>query len=120
MIHFPNRMLRRYSLVDVGETGVYGEPLRVYHYVDDIICDFQNENNHEIRKDYGVEKHNLYKIYLDANTELQSTDKLYDSNGHAYVIVGEIQEYTTLHKYKKVHVIKERYGGEFGGREDDG
>ena len=107
MIQFPNATLHRYSLFENGR-GVYGETVTEYVYVDDITVDFQNENNVEIAKDYGVELQNLYKIYVDLNTPLLDTDQLRDDKGRTYHILGNIKEYDHFHHYKKAHLARER------------
>ena len=107
MIHFPNRVLRRYTYTKKKQ-DIYGADTYEYEYTDDLHVDFQNETNKETREEYGVEKNNLYKIYLDKNTPLNSSDELRDDDGNTYIIVGEIQEYNHFHDYKKAHLIKKR------------
>jgi hypothetical protein len=80
MIHFPNKTLQRY-IPSKEETDLYGAKTMGYEYAEDITADFQNENNREIREAYGVDKDNLYKIYIDKNTQLEDTDELHDENG---------------------------------------
>ena len=107
MIHFPDTILHRYSYTENG-TGVYGEHIKRYEYIDDITVDFQNENNTEIARQYGVDLQNLYKIYCDIDVSLNDNDKLHDTDGNTYHIVGNIQSYPKFHKYKKAHLVRER------------
>lgn len=106
-LFFPNRMMRRYTY-DPGATGVYGESVKQYTYTDDIQVDFQQENNQEFAKQYGLERQNLYKIYIDLSTPLNSDDLLVDEDDKQYLIIGEIQEYTHFHNYKRVHLVRSR------------
>lgn len=106
MIHFPNITLERYRLTESSNKGVYGETLTDYSYTCDIPVDFQNENNQETRREYGVDKQNLYKIYVDENISLEDTDIFRDNTtGAIYEIIGEIQTYNHFHHYKKAHLI---------------
>lgn len=107
MIYFPDTNLQRYTYT-VGSTGIYGEDLYDYEYAETILVDFQNENNAEVRHEYGVDKQNLYKIYMDNSVVLNNSDRLIDNIGNCYVIIGEVQEYKHFHNYKKAHLIKER------------
>lgn len=106
MIYFPDTVMQRYTLTTSGK-GVYGETRQTYVYSDDIMVDFQNENNNEVAKAYGVELQNLYKIYTDINTPLEDTDHLV-LNGDVYHIIGNIKRYTKFHKYQKAHLKLER------------
>lgn len=107
MIHFPDKTLKRYTYTK-QKTDIYGANIHEYEYNDDILVDFQNENNSEVREQYGVEKDNLYKIYIDKNTTLNSSDELEDEDGNRYSIIGEVMEYNHFHNYKKVHLIRKR------------
>ena len=109
MIFFNNTDLKVYRLTSTA-TGLYGETERKYIYSHVINVDFQNENNNEIKKMYGVEKQNMYKIYMDITADLEDTDRLKDAHNNCYEIVGEIREYAHFHKYKKVNLIKLRKG----------
>ena len=60
-VYFKNTTLNIYRLT-AGGTGLYGEPVEEYTPAGAVFVDFQNENNNEIRKDYGIEKQNLYKM----------------------------------------------------------
>ena len=110
MIHFPNATLHRY-IPTLNATGVYGEKVQSYKYSNDIICDFQNENNNEIIEKYGIEKENLYRIYIDINTTLGRYDQLEDEKGIRYHIIGEVETYNHFHNYKKVHLERIRRKG---------
>ena len=107
MIYFPNMTMQRYTAQETG-TGVYGERKREYTYSDDITVDFQNEQNSELAQRYGVERKNLYKIYITLETILEDDDILVDPNGNQYQIIGEIQEYNHFHNYKRVHLVHSR------------
>lgn len=107
MIHFPDTTLQRYTYNN-NATGIYGETVQKYKYADDITVDFQNENNQEIAKEYGVELQNLYKIYLDLGVTLNDNDQLRDSNGNKYHIVGQVQKYKKFHKYQRAHIVRDR------------
>lgn len=87
---------------------MYGETVKEYEYADDIYVDFQNENNVEIAKEYGVDPQNLYKIYAFIDTVINDTDQLRDSDGNTYHIIGNIQKYPKFHKYQKAHIVLER------------
>lgn len=106
MIHFPNKTLERYTLATGNDTGIYGETLETYVYAGNIRGDFQNENNEETRRKYGVDKHNLYKFYIDENIELLDTDVYRDNDtGDVYEVIGEIQAYNHFHHYQRLHLI---------------
>lgn len=105
MIYFPDKILHRYTYQESNTTGAYYEDMHEYVYADDILVDFQNENNQEFRHLYGVDKQNLYKIYLDLDTPLNYSDQLHDDAGNIYTIIGDVQEYSHLHSYKKAHLI---------------
>ncbi len=107
MIHFPNKTLHRYTYT-ASSTGVYGETVYTWEYSDDIICDFQNENNAETAKQYGVEKQNLYNIHIDLDTTISKSDQLRDDNGNKYHIIGEPKVYDHFHNYQKIHLVRER------------
>ena len=107
MIHFPDTTLQRYTYNN-NATGIYGETVQKYKYADDITVDFQNENNQEIAKEYGVELQNLYKIYLDLGVTLNDNDQLRDSNGNKYHIIGQVQKYKKFHKYQRAHIVRDR------------
>lgn len=107
MIHFPNKTLQRYTLTQSGE-DVYGATIQEYEYADDVQVDFQNENNKELREQFGVTKENLYKIYFNKDTNINDTDQLHDTNGDVYEVIGEIREYTHFHNYKKANLVKRR------------
>ncbi len=105
--YFMDTVLKRYTYTDT-DAGVYGEPIKKYIYADNINVDFQNENNQELAKVYGVELQNLYKIYAPLNAPLNDTDRLEDADGNTYHIIGQIQKYIKFHKYKKAHIIRNR------------
>ena len=107
MIYFPDTTLHRYVYSENG-TGLYGEGIKEYVYADDIPCDLQNETNNEIIHEYGVDKQNLYKCFIDINVNINDTDQLRDAAGNIYYITGNIQKYPKFHKYQKVHLVKER------------
>ena len=107
MIYFPNMTMKRYTYTSEAK-GVYGEDINQYTYTDDIIVDFQHENNQEYAKQYGVERQNLYKIYIDKSTILDESDVLVDEDDKQYMIVGEIQDYNHFHNYKRVHLVRSR------------
>lgn len=107
MIYFPNTTLHRYTLTKNGE-DVYGATIQEYEYADDVQVDFQNENNKEIREEFGVTKENLYKIYFNKDTIINDTDQLRDETGDIYEIIGEIRSYNHFHNYKKANLIKRR------------
>ena len=107
MIYFPNTILHRYTLTQNGE-DVYGATIQEYEYADDVQVDFQNENNKEIREEFGVSKENLYKIYFNKDTIINDTDQLRDDDGSIYEIIGEIRSYNHFHNYKKANLIKRR------------
>ena len=107
MIHFPDKTLHRYTYTSTA-SGVYGETVLSYEYVDDILVDFQNESNQEVAHAYGVDLQNLYKVYTDKDTPLDDTDQLRDNDGNTYHIIGNVQLYTHFHNYKKAHLVLER------------
>ena len=109
MIFFPDKTLHRYTYTD-EHVGVYGETIRSYEYCDDIVCDFQHENNQEYAHAYGVDLQNLYKIYVDESITLDDTDELCDDAGNKYHIIGNIQHYTHFHNYQRVHIVLKRQG----------
>jgi hypothetical protein len=99
--------MKRYTYTTDG-VGVYGEQTKDYNYSNDITVDFQNESNTEIAKQYGVEKGNLYKIYLPLDVELLDTDLLIDPDGNEYLIIGEVKRYDHYHNYIKAHLVHVR------------
>lgn len=107
MIFFPNKTLQRYTPTQ-DSVDVYGATTKQYEYTEDVQVDFQNETNKEEREAFGVTKENLYKIYFDKNTNINSTDQLHDTNGDIYEIIGEIRDYNHFHDYKKANLIKRR------------
>ena len=107
MIRFPDTTLSRYSLQSSG-TGVYGESVEEYVYVDDVLVDFQNESNVELAHDYGVDLQNLYKAYADIGVTLNDTDRFTDVDGVCYHIVGNIRRYSKFHGYQKINLVRER------------
>lgn len=107
MIYFPNMIMKRYTCTSNAK-GVYGEDITTYEYSNDIHVDFQHENNQEYAKQYGVERQNLYKIYIDLSTSLDKDDVLVDEDDRQYLIVGEIQDYNHFHDYKRVHLVRSR------------
>lgn len=107
MIYFPNVTLHRYTLTD-ETTDVYGATCYGYEYSDDVLVDFQNENNSEIREQYGVERGNLYKVYFDKNTVINDSDELRDDDGNCYEIIGEVMHYHHFLDYNKAHMIRKR------------
>lgn len=110
MIHFPNKTLQRYVYTSSGQ-GVYGETISEYQYVDDVLVDFQNENNQELAQAYGVDLQNLFKVYFDINTVVNDNDQFRDSQGNKYHILGNIQVYDHFLHYKRAHLVLERDGG---------
>ena len=107
MIFFPNMTMKRYTYTTT-DTGVYGETTHGYEYDSDISVDFQNENNPEYIKEYGVERGNLYKVYIDMKVQLEDSDVLVDEKDNQYQIIGEVQDYNHFHKYKRVHLVHSR------------
>lgn len=107
MIFFPNMTMRRYVHENTG-TGVYGESVGQYTYTEEILVDFQHENNQEFAKQYGIERQNLYKIYINHDIILEDEDVLVDEYDNQYLIVGEIQDYTHFHNYRRVHLVRSR------------
>ena len=99
--------MKRYSQESSG-TGVYGESISQYTYIEDIRVDFQHENNQEFAKQYGVERQNLYKIYTPLDTVLEDSDVLVDEDNHQYQIIGEVQDYNHFHNYRRVHLVRSR------------
>lgn len=110
MIHFPDKILHRYTYTDTG-TDVYGASINEYVYAGDVLVDFQNEQNKEIREAFGVARDNLYKIYFDKDTIINDSDELRDDTGNKYEIIGEIRKYTHFHNYKEANLIRKRGGG---------
>lgn len=106
-LFFPNMKMKRYTRTPHGK-GVYGEKVKQYTYTGDINVDFQHENNQEIARRYGVERENLYKIYINLDTTLMDDDLLVDHNGLEYQVVGEIQDYNHFHNYRRVHLQRSR------------
>lgn len=106
-IYFPDTILQRYTYTD-DKKGVYGETIQSYEYKEDILVDFQNENNNELAQQYGVDLQNLYKIYGDEETNINDNDQLRDNQGNKYHIIGKVRHYTHFHKYWKANLIKER------------
>ena len=106
-LFFPNMTMKRYTYTKSG-TGVYGESINEYNYTDDILVDFQPENNQEYAERYGVERKNLYKIYIDRSTNLEDDDLLVDEQDNEYQIIGEVQDYNHFHNYKRVHLVHSR------------
>ena len=111
MIFFPNKILKRYTYTKNGK-GLYDENILSYEYIDDVQVDFQNETNSETAKDYGVELEDLYKIYFNDLTVIESTDMLEDDRGNRYHIIGGIQEYSHFLNFKKAHLQLERVTNE--------
>lgn len=111
MIHFPDKILHRYTYTQQA-SDVYGATTYEYEYVDDVLVDFQNETNNEVREAFGVIRDNLYKIYFDNDTNINNTDHLKDDEGNTYEIIGEIREYTHFHDYQKANLIKVQSGGQ--------
>ena len=89
---------------------MYGATTLEYEYAGDVLVDFQNEQNKEIREAFGVAKDNLYKIYFDEDTIIHDSDELRDDEGNTYIIIGEIREYTHFHHYRKANLIRKRGG----------
>lgn len=112
MIFFPNKVLRRFTYTNKGR-GLYGEAQYEYEYAGDILVDFQNTSIQESMKEYGDERHNQFKIYLDINTVLNDTDELRDENNNRYQIIGNIQTYSHIIKYKKAFLALKRDENEF-------
>lgn len=110
MIHFPDTILHRYTYTKEA-SDIYGAITMEYEYEDDVLVDFQNETNNEIREAFGVARDNLYKIYFDKDTIIEDSDELHDDEDNIYTIIGEIREYTHFHQYKKANLIKKRRGG---------
>ena len=108
MIYFPNMTMKRYTRTTNPGGGVYGETIDQYTYTDDITVDFQNEGNNEIAERYGVERKNLYKIYVDESTPLCDDDVLVDPDDNQYTVIGEVQLYNHFHHYKRAHLIHNR------------
>lgn len=106
-IFFPDTTLHRYGIVE-SQSGVYGETIQEYSYIDDIICDFQNETSNEIAHSYGIELGDLYRIYTDISTSLDSSDILRDEDDVEYEIIGGIKQYKKFHKYKTAHLKRRR------------
>jgi hypothetical protein len=108
VLFFPNMTMQRYSYMQTGEPGVYGELVCEYVYQGDVTVDFQNENNSELAKQYGVERQNLYKVYTDISTTLNDNDVLVDEDGNQYQIIGAVQTFNHFHKHKRAHLIHAR------------
>lgn len=104
MIFFPNMTMTRYTYTNTG-TGVYGETIKSYSQAGTLTVDFQNEGNAELAKQYGVERKNLYKIYMDIHETLEDEDILVDQDNNQYQVIGEIQEYNHFHMYKIAHLV---------------
>lgn len=111
MIHFPNLTLHRYTYTK-ETSDVYGATTYEYEYSDDVLVDFQNESNQEIREAFGVERDNLYKIYFDKDTIINDNDELRDDEGNKYEIIGEIRKYTHFHNFQKANLTRKRGGQE--------
>lgn len=107
MTFFPDTTLHRYTYTSTG-TGVYGETVQGYEYSDDILVDFQHENNQELAHQYGVDLQNLYKIYTDLTTTLNDNDRLVDDEDNEYHIIGNVQRYSKFHKYQRAHLVRNR------------
>ena len=106
-LFYPNMTMKRYTYTTDG-IGVYGETIQSYNYTDDILVDFQHENNQEYAERYGVERDNLYKIYIDEGTNLNDDDLLVGPDDREYQIIGEVQLYNHFHHYKRVHLVHSR------------
>jgi hypothetical protein len=107
MIFFPNMTMKRYTYTTTDK-GVYGETTMGYEYADEVLVDFQHEGNPEYIKAYGVERGNLYKVYIDKKVSINNSDVLVDPDDNQYQIIGEVQEYNHFHQYKRVHLVHSR------------
>ena len=106
MILFQDTTLERYGIVE-SQSGVYGETIQSYEYIDKIQCDLQPETNAEIAHSYGEELSDLYKIYMDSSVTIDDHDLLIDTQGNKYDILGGVKTYNKFHHYKKA-ILKRR------------
>lgn len=108
VVYFPDVTLHRFGIVE-SQSGVYGETIQEYEYIDDIQVDLQDNGNHEIAHTYGIELSDLFKIYLDINTPLNDSDLLKDDTGTEYTIIGGVNVYRKFHQYKMANLKRRRY-----------
>lgn len=108
MVYFPNMEMDICSYSDAEATDAYGNPVKGYVYRETVPVDFQTGSRNDRLTEAGELLQDTYKIILDVNVALDSTDILRDPDGNTYTIIGTpiVNNRFKVTSHKKVEVQK--------------
>lgn len=88
MVYYPNMSMDICTYTDTESTDAYGNHIKGYVYRETVPVDFQPSSRNDRLTEAGELLQDIYKIYLDVNVTLDSTDIFRDSDGNTYTIIG--------------------------------
>lgn len=108
MVYFPNMEMDICSYSDTEATDAYGNPVKGYVYRETVPVDFQTGSRNDRLTEAGELLKDTYKIILDVNVALDSTDILRDPDGNTYTIIGTpiLNNRFRVTQHKRVEVQK--------------
>ena len=108
MVYFPNMEMDICSYSDTEMTDAYDNPVKGYVYRETVPVDFQTGSRNDRLSEAGELLKDTYKIILDVNVALDSTDILRDPDGNTYTIIGTpvVNNRFKVTSHKKVEVQK--------------
>lgn len=108
MPYFPNMTMEIFTYTDLQETDAYGNAKKGYVYRETISVDFQASSRKDTLIEAGEILQDTYKIYVDANVEVNPNDIFKDEDGNTYTVIGTpiINNRFNLTKHKKIELQK--------------
>ena len=88
MVYYPNMSMDICTYTDTESTDAYGNPIKGYVYRETVSVDFQSGSRNDRLTEAGELLQDIYKIYLEVNVTLDSTDIFRDTDGNTYTIIG--------------------------------
>lgn len=108
MPYYPNTTMDIFNYVDSDEKDAYGNPIKSYVYYTTINVDFQPSSRNDRLTEAGEILQDTYRVYIDENVNVDSTDIFRDQEGNTYTIIGTpiLNNRFKLTKHKKIELQK--------------
>lgn len=108
MPYYPNLEMDICSYTDSEHTDAYGNPHKEYVYRETIPVDFQPSSRNDRLTEAGEILQDTYRVYIDENVNVDSTDIFRDQEGNTYTIIGTpiLNNRFKLTKHKKIELQK--------------
>lgn len=108
MPYFPNIEMDICTYTDTEIKDAYGNPKKAYIYRETIKVDFQPSSRNDRLTEAGEILQDTYRIYIDEDIPVDSTDIFRDPDGNTYTIIGTPinNNRFKLTKHKKIELQK--------------